>query len=224
MSEQPVAAPPRPKPPGKQYLGLSRNQWFLVGGVFVAAVGYLLWRRHQAAKTSSTTASTSASTAALTALEDELAQLQGAGFGASGGGSGGGYGGYAGTVPAPSTTAATPAGTPVSLSGAVSSTTTATTAAAPATSTTPKAGAISNLQSGNVTTTTARISWNPTTNASQGYAYKVTQLNGVVVKSGNTSSTSVSLSGLHPGFTYNFGVQGLPGGPGDNIHFTTKSA
>lgn len=219
MSEQPVAAPARPKPPGKQYLGLSRNQWFLVGGVFVAAVGYILWRRHQAAKSSSSSTTTSTSTATaseLAALQNELDQLQSQGFGSSGGFAGGGGTAGTGGPAAYSTTTATPAGTPTASNGTTSTGTGAT-------ATATKAGPISNLQASNVGTTTATIKWNPAANASGGYAYKVTQLNGTVVKSDSTSSTSVSLSGLHPGWTYNFGVQGLPGGFGDNIHFSTKS-
>ena len=67
------------------------------------------------------------------------------------------------------------------------------------------------------------MSWNKAPNAT-GYAYKVTQMIGKDVKSGTIASTSVSLSGLHPGWEYYFGVQALPGGPGNNIHFTTKGS
>ena len=68
------------------------------------------------------------------------------------------------------------------------------------------------------------MSWNKAAGATQGYAYKVTQLNGGVAGGGNTTATSVTVGNLHPGWTYNFGVQGLPGGPGNNIHFTTKKS
>lgn len=223
MSE-PTASAARPaaKPKGKTYGGLTRNQWLIFGGVFAVAVGYLLWRRYEAAKaatSASTTTSTSTATAAtLAALEDELAQLQNQGYGA--GAAGGGTAGSSGPV-AYSTQTSTPAGTPTSTSGTTSS---GTGAAATTTKTPAKtAGAISNLQASSVGTTTATIKWNAASNATQGYAYRVTEMNGTLVKSGNTSATSVSLSGLHKGWTYNFGIQGLPGGPGNNIHFTTKS-
>jgi hypothetical protein len=85
------------------------------------------------------------------------------------------------------------------------------------------AGAISNLQASGITSTSAKITWNPASNATGGYAYKVTEMNGTLVKSATTKSTSVALSGLHKGWTYNFGVQALPGGAGNNIHFSTKS-
>ena len=84
------------------------------------------------------------------------------------------------------------------------------------------AGPISNLQASNVTKTSFTVNWNPASNAT-GYKWDVKQMNGVDVKSGSGSSTNAKISGLHPGWTYNFGVQGLPGGPGNNIHITTKS-
>jgi hypothetical protein len=85
------------------------------------------------------------------------------------------------------------------------------------------AGAISNLQPSAVTRTSFTVRWNPAHGATHGYAYNVTQLNGKSVKKGTTKTTSVSVTGLHPGFTYNFGVQALPGGPGDNIHVALPS-
>lgn len=83
------------------------------------------------------------------------------------------------------------------------------------------AGSISGL-SVSINGTTAVVKWNAATNASQGYAYKLTQMNHVLVKSGTTKSLSVSLGGLHRGWTYNFGIQALPGGQGNNIHINIK--
>lgn len=79
------------------------------------------------------------------------------------------------------------------------------------------AGAISNLQAYGVTRNGFTARWNPVPGA-RGYAYAITELNGAVVKKGTTAATSVSAGGLHPGWSYNVGVQALPGGPGDNIH------
>lgn len=80
-----------------------------------------------------------------------------------------------------------------------------------------KAGAISNLNV-KVSGTTAIVSWNKATGVTQGYAYVLSQMNHVVVEKGNTNGTSVTFPGLHRGWTYNFGIQGLPGGQGNNIH------
>lgn len=81
-------------------------------------------------------------------------------------------------------------------------------------------GSISNLQ-GKVSGTTGVFTWNPPTGAtSQGYAYALTEMNGVVVQKGNTTATTMSFPNLHKGWTYNFGIQALPGGEGDNVHIT----
>lgn len=80
------------------------------------------------------------------------------------------------------------------------------------------AGAISNLQSSNVTKSGFSVHWNPAQGATGGYEYKVSELNGTVNKTANTKSTSFSIGGLHSGWTYNVAVQALPGGPGNNIH------
>jgi hypothetical protein len=228
VSEPTTAAPAPPKPKGKTYGGLSRNQWLIVGGVFAAALAYIVWKRRQAAAATAAGQSNTSSVAnsdctdsdgnpipcadadALQQLESQLAGAQGSGFGSGGGGSdGGGYVAGNGSTGTTTTTGGTGTGTG-SGSGGGTGTTTKT------------AGPISNLQAASTGTTTATIRWNAAANATGGYAYKVTQLNGKQVGGGNTRSTSVSLTGLHPGWTYNFGVQGLPGGPGDNIHFTTK--
>jgi hypothetical protein len=224
-----------------KHLGLTRNQWLLTGGIAVAAgLIFYLYRKSQANAAASTTATT-ASTAAtegtcddgttvpcgglcadgsspsgcdqsgeLSTLQTEIGDLQSA----LAQGSGGGSGGVVTTPVTPNpTTPATPApATTTSPAAATTSTPAATT----------KAGAISNLQPSSVGSTTAKVSWNKAANATQGYAYRVTDTaNNSVVKSGNTTGTSVSLSGLKAKTTYNFGVQGLPGGPGNNIHFTT---
>jgi len=107
-------------------------------------------------------------------------------------------------------------------SGDTSSGTGGTPAPAPASA--PKAaGAISNLQSYNVTKSGFSARWNKAAGATGGYRYIVTQLNGAHVHEGVTRSTSVSISNLHPGWTYNFGIQALPGGPGNNIHVALPS-
>jgi hypothetical protein len=81
------------------------------------------------------------------------------------------------------------------------------------------AGAISNLM-GKVNGTTVRFSWNPATGATKGYSYVLSELDGTVTKKGDITGTSVTATGLHKGWTYNFGIQALPGGPGNNIHVT----
>lgn len=92
---------------------------------------------------------------------------------------------------------------------------TSDTAAQPAAST--AAGAISNLTvTASGTTVTAR--WNAAKNATGGYSWGLT---GPSAHKGTTKSTSVSVTGLKAG-TYNFGIQALPGGPGNNEHVTVK--
>lgn len=58
--------------------------------------------------------------------------------------------------------------------------------------------------------------WNAATNATGGYAW---QLSGPQAESGKTNSTTVTIHGLKKG-SYNFGIQALPGGQGDNGHAT----
>lgn len=224
MSEQPTASASRPPAGGKRYLGMSRNQLLLVGGVFVAALGYILWKRHEAKASgaSSTATATTTSTATseeLAGLQDEIDQLLAQQYSTATATSGGG--GTTGTSGASTGTSTGTTGTTGASTGTATktSTTTATSTPAPAKKT---AGAISNLVVTATGKTTARATWNKAANAT-GYAYQVKQMNGKLVKSGNTAATSVSLSGLHAGWTYNFGVQALPGGPGNNEHFTTKS-
>ena len=105
---------------------------------------------------------------------------------------------------------------PTSSTTDTSSSSSSTSSAAAAAKAAP-AGAISNLQA-TVSGTSATVHWNPATGASQGYAYELSELNGTVNARSTTKATSISFHNLHKGWTYNFGIQGLPGGPGDNIH------
>jgi len=96
------------------------------------------------------------------------------------------------------------------------------TSSGPTSGTPAKAGPISNLQATKVGSTTATVSWNATSGATGGYSYIVTNLKTGKASAPKTiSGTSVNLTGLTSKTSYNFGVQGLPGGAGDNIHFTT---
>lgn len=98
--------------------------------------------------------------------------------------------------------------------------TTTTTSGTTGTTTTAKAGSITGLKArgGN---TSAAFSWNAAPNATQGYHYVLTKPGGAVEREGNTTSTSVQLNDIPKGVTYNFGIQALPGGVGDNIHVKT---
>lgn len=235
MSDQPTAAPPKPGE-GKKYLGLTRQQLLIVGGVFVVALGYLWWRNKQASAASSQTPTSAGSNECtdangnpvdcgeltaqeLAAIQNQLDQLQGQAGGSSGGSSGGGYSipdmsGATGAATGTSTTTANPAGTPTSSSGTTSS----------GTATAAKtAGAITGLASSAVTKTSFKASWNAASNATGGYSYAVRDLaSHTQVTAGTTRATSVTVSGLKSGVDYNFGIQGLPGGAGANIHVRTK--
>lgn len=90
--------------------------------------------------------------------------------------------------------------------------------------TAPKAaGAISNLRTTKVTKNSFTAEWNKATGATGGYRYIVDQLNGANVHEDVVHGTSVTVTNLHPGWTYNFGIQALPGGPGNNIHIPLPS-
>lgn len=214
MSEQPTA-----RPPGKKLaLGLTRNQWIIVGVAFAGALGYILWKRHTAssAAATSTAATTPASSngmsaGTLTSLQDELDSLLG-------GGAGGGSAGGGGTLGTGGSSAAT---TPAAVASPASSAATTPAAGGGGTATAMKAGPISNLQA-TTTKTTIKARWNPAANATQGYQLIITDLsNNEVVQRPKTMGTSITISGLKSGTDYNVGIQGLPGGPGDNIHAKT---
>lgn len=225
-----AARPPGAKAPGKKYAGLTRNQWFIVGGVFVAALAYILWKRHQAsAAAASSTAPTNQGSNACTdangnpvdcneLFAQELAALQnsvdqlGAASG-SGGSTSGGGGSTTGTSDGSSgtgTTVTQPSATPVTSGGGTK------TAA-------KTAGAISGLKASSVTRTSFKASWDAAANA-QGYEYIVRDLasHTQLQPARHTNSTTVTVSGLKSGTDYNFGVQALPGGSGSNIHVRTK--
>ena len=117
-------------------------------------------------------------------------------------------------------TSTSPAGS--SSTGAASSSSSSSTSSSSKAKASTPAGSISNLQAFNVTKSSFTARWNAAARAT-GYAYAITELDGTHVKSGTTSATSVSVTGLHPGWTYNVGVQALPGGAGDNIHVPLPS-
>jgi LPXTG-motif cell wall-anchored protein len=247
VSEQPTttraAAPARG--PQVKHLGLTRNQWLLTGGIAIAAgLLFYLYRRNKANAANAATATTAATASGsgqgtcadgstvpcgglcadgstpsgcdqsgdLSTLQTEIGQLQSAlGQGASGGGSGGVVTTPVTpnpTTPAPATTTS-PAATSTST-GASTSTTAAK----------KTAGPISNLQA-SAGKTTAKVSWHAAADATA-YSWILRDLHTrTQVKAATTVATSVSLSGLTSKTSYNFGVQGLPGGPGNNVQFTT---
>jgi hypothetical protein len=229
MSE-PTAAAARPKkPPGKKTAGLTRNQWIVVGGVFAAALGYILWRRHEASKTASattsTSASTSTSTATLAAIEEELAELANQQGGGGGGFSSGGGG----------TTVSTSTGT----GGVATSTTTGTkTSTTTGTPTAPAAGGPITvipigLHTTAVNTTSVQVAWTaPSVPSGQGpltgYGCEVYLASGQSEGSSWTvpkTQLYANAGGLKTGTTYHLNVWCLPaksGGPHASVSFTTK--
>jgi hypothetical protein len=83
-----------------------------------------------------------------------------------------------------------------------------------------KAGAISNLRIGGYNETGVTFNWNRAQGDVGGYAWKLTSVSGQgITQSGNLASgtTQHSCTGLKAGI-YNYGIQALPGGPGNNIH------
>jgi len=222
------------KPAGKKYLGLSRNQAIGVGAVFVGALAYILWRRHQAAKTTataSTATSTSTSTASeLAALEDALEQLQAQGYGGTAGGSGAvGTVGSGGGV-------STGTGTATSGSTGTQPSAPSTVTGAPATSGggTPITVTPVNLHTTQVSATSVGVAWvAPTIPAGQGpltgYGCEVYTADGQSEGPSWTvpkTQLYANAGGLKSKTTYHLNVWCLPaktGGPHASVSFTTKS-
>jgi hypothetical protein len=222
---------------------MDQRQLLIVGGVALVGIGILLYRRRKASQAQqAATASTatggggSSGTCAdgstvdcgglcpdgtapqgctdysgeLATLQSEIGNLQSGGAQGGGGGTTGttGDGGSGTPAPVPPGNDSPP---PPPDTGSGGGTATAV-----------KAGAVTGLHATNVTATGATVKWNPASHATS-YAWGVRQMNGKQVKTGTAQGTDTIVTGLHPGWTYNFGIQGLPGGPGNNIHFTTKS-
>jgi len=239
MSEPTTTAAPPAK--GKR---MTRNQWLLTGGIAIAAgLAFYLWRRSKSNAASTAAASTVPSSAGagsgtcpdgssvpcgglcpdgsapagcdqsgeLSTLQTEIGQLQSAlGQGANGGGSGG----VATTPVTPNPT------TPATPIPATTTSPAATSGGGTATATKTTAGPISNLQA-SAGSTTAKVSWHAAAGATA-YSWILRDLHDhTQVKAATTVATSVSLGGLKAKTSYNFGVQGLPGGPGNNVQFTT---
>lgn len=95
----------------------------------------------------------------------------------------------------------------------------------PRTGNATQAGPVINLHTTRVGKTSFAARWSASY-APEGYAYIVRDLNThtQIGPLRHTRLLSVSIYGLRPGDSYNFGIQGLPGGPGANIHITTKSS
>lgn len=204
---------------------MSQGQLLIVLGVALAGGAFLLWRSRKKAAAAQQQAATSACpdgsqpdangncvqsgqdwSGAISTLQTEIADLQGSMAGGMGGGSG------AGTVGGSTGTTTIPGGT---NNGSTGSTGTGGTGGAGGQGWTP-AGAISNLRVTGYNRTGVSFAWNNATGATQGYRWVVSG-NGIT-KSGNTTATHVSVNGLTKPGVYNFGIQALPGGPGNNIH------
>lgn len=69
------------------------------------------------------------------------------------------------------------------------------------------------------TATSVTVGWDKTF-APQGYSYMLKQVNGKIVKIGQTGGTSVTIGGLHSGWEYNFSIHGIPNGQGNAVHIT----
>jgi len=239
MSESPTATAARPKRgQGKKYAGLTRNQWLITGGVFAAALGYILWKRHQAstAAASTTTAATNQGSNACTdsngnpvdcneLFAQELATLAN-GLGQGGASGGGGTVGTVGTTPSDGGTGATGTTQPSPTS----------TGGGTATATAP-GGPITvipiGLHTTAVNTTSAQVAWTaPTIPAGQGpltgYTCEVYNHNGSSEGSSWTvpkTQLYANAGGLKPKTTYGLNVWCEPaktGGPHASVTFTTK--
>jgi len=237
MSEQPTGGPrpegDAPKPGSKKkILGMSRGQAAGLGVVAVGGIIFLIWRARKNAAAASTAASAASTcpdgstpdangncpqdstdfSGALETLQSEIAALQGAGAG------GGGSDGSAGTVAGSTGTTTTP---PAAATTAPAS---SSTAAAPKPATAATAGPIAGLRATSTGTTSFTVAWNAAQGATGGYSYIVRDLasHTQAGPAHTTKGTSATVTGLKSGTDYNFGIQALPAGAGNNLHVRTK--
>jgi cytoskeletal protein RodZ len=188
-----MASPAQPPAGGGgKVLGLKPRTAIIAGGVILAAaIGYFLWKRHQAPATPATTsASASSSTSGidyggeLSVIQSELEDLLAA-EGQSG----------ASTTGSGSTTAT---GTGTSTTG-----TGTATATAPATAKVPPMPA--NVRATAETASTVSLTWTPSAGATS-YGIRVTYQD-KLVEAGTASGTSRVVNGLKPNQTYTFHVK-----------------
>jgi Fibronectin type III domain len=246
VSEQPTARATRPpaapaKAPGKKYAGLTRNQWLITGGVFAAAVGYILWKRRKAAAAGSTAATNQGSdectdsngnpvdcgeleASELAGLQNGLDQL-----GAQSGGGGGGTTGTVGTVPVGTISTTTGTG----ATGTPQPSSTATTTTTPPAPGGPITAIPIGLHTTAVNTTSVQVAWTaPSIPAGQGpltgYTAEVYTANGQSEGSSWTvpkTQLYANAGGLKSKTAYHLNVWCEPaktGGPHASVSFTTK--
>lgn len=222
------------RPQGKKILGLPRNQAIGLGLLGLGGLAFLLWRARQNAKKAAQQQAASPCpdgstpdangncpqnsqdwSGAIDTLQSEIAALQGA-QGGGGSGGGGSAGGVAGSTGTPTTDGGTTGATVPAPSG--------TPLPGPAPRPAAAAGPIAGLQITSTGTTGFAARWDPAQGATGGYQYIVRDLatHQQVGAPHHTSGTIAVVSGLKSKTDYNLGVQGLPGGPGANVHVRTK--
>lgn len=227
------------RPPGAKYAGLTRNQWIIVGAVFVVVAGVIIWRRHAAAAASPASTSSSSGSGEctdasgnsvpcdqadlsgeLSALQTELETLM-ANEGQAGGAGGGTVtvpGGGTGTGTGTGSSSGTGTGTGTSSSGSSSGTGTTTITGAKKVAPTQVGG----VRSTKVTPTSVTIAWNANPNATS-YRIRVTY-QGQLVKQQAAAGTTATISGLTPDHTYGFHVAGVnSAGTGPEGNYDVKT-
>jgi hypothetical protein len=229
MAPSPPAASPAAGKPGAKGKPLSLKSpwtWVIIGGIALVGGAFILWRRSQAASSSSTTGSASTASpdysGALGTLQDEIGNLQ----------SSGGYGGGTSVVPVTSDSGG--AGTTSTVTGPSTGDTTSTGAAGSTSGSSSSGGGTSTatataptVSGGHVVSVNnnrAVVAWTGT-GASQ---WKV-QIVGPGAINGHTATVGIpqaSYSGLEAGHTYTVTVQPLVGGrpagtPGQIVLKTT---
>jgi Fibronectin type III domain len=219
-------APGGPPAGGRTVLGLKPRTALIAGAViFSAAVGYILWRRHQAAAQPTVTSSSASASGSgidyggeLSVIQSELEDLLAAegqesssGSGSGGGGTGSGTGG-AGNCPGgftwnPATQQCEPAkgeqGVPGTSGGGGGG--------GVGTKTQAKPGVPTGVHATKTGANSVTLAWNKAPNATS-YRVRVTYQSKVVT-SASSNGTSVTVSGLTPDHTYTFHVAAVgPGG------------
>jgi hypothetical protein len=230
----------KPKPAaggGKKYGPLTRTQWIIAGSVVAATIGYIFWKRYQAAKSASAASSSGTSSgdctddngnsipcgsgdSDLSSLEDELDTLL---SGEAAAGAGGSSGGTTGT-----TTGTTGTGTSTGTTGTTGTTTSTgtTTTSTGSSSASWSYPAPTGLKASSISKTGYSISWQavsgPSGQKPANYTVATYDAGGTEVDqfiSGSTSTKEYGKggTGLKSGTTYHTNVW-ANGGPKAPAH------
>lgn len=214
-----------PRGGGKKILGMNRTTVIIFGVVLAGAVGWFLWKRHQASTAAAAPATTGPANASgdctdasgnsvpcdedfagqLSALQTEVESLLGEGAGVTGAAGGGSAGGSTGTT---GTTGGDGTADTTGATGTTPTSTTTTTAPASPAAAAPKATVptqVTGLHATTVTQTSIGLAWTKATRATS-YQVRVTYQSNVVGTHNLGNVNSYTVTGLTRNHTYGLHV------------------